>query len=174
VHGPKGIGALIARRRAYRKPPLEALMLGGGQERGLRPGTIPVHLVAGFGAAASAAIEERHAREQANRRFRTQMMEALSPLSPAINGDGDATLTQVANVSFPEIDAEAAILASKDLVAVSSGSACTSGSFERSHVLAAMGLGDERLDAAIRFSWCHLTPEPDWQKFVGRLSLLRQ
>jgi cysteine desulfurase len=173
LHGPKGVGALVARRREYRRPPLRPLMLGGGQERGLRPGTVPVHLVAGFGTAAAAALAEREEREHLNRAFRERALAALSPLEPSINGDPERTLPHVLNLSFPGVDAEAAILATKDLVALSSGSACNSGSFERSHVLEAMGLEGERLDGALRFSWCHLTPDPDWGELVERLRALR-
>jgi cysteine desulfurase len=173
LHGPKGVGALVARRREYRRPPLQPLMLGGGQERGLRPGTVPVQLVAGFGAATATAAAEREERERLNRAFRERALAALASLDPHINGDPDRALPHVLNVSFPGIDAEAAILASKDLVALSSGSACNSGSFERSHVLQAMGLDGDRLDGALRFSWCHLTPDPDWEELVQRLTELR-
>jgi cysteine desulfurase len=173
LHGPKGVGALIARRREYRRPPLQPLMLGGGQERGLRPGTVPVHLVAGFGTAAAAALAEREERERLNRAFRERALAALAALDPAVNGDPQRALPHVLNLSFPGVDAEAAILATKDLVALSSGSACNSGSFERSHVLQTMGLDGDRLDGALRFSWCHLTPDPDWEELVRRLQGLR-
>jgi len=169
LHGPKGVGALVARRRSYRRPPLQPLMVGGGQERGLRPGTVPVHLVAGFGTAAVLARAEREEREQVNRAFRERALAALAPLDPELNGDADRALPHVLNVSFPGVDAEAAILATKDLVALSSGSACNSGSFERSHVLQAMGLEGDRLDGALRFSWCHLTSAPNWEELVQRL-----
>jgi cysteine desulfurase len=148
-------------------------MVGGGQERGLRPGTVPVHLVAGFGAAAHAAAGERDRRAEVNLAFRERTLAALRPLDPIVNGDGERVLPQVLNVSFPGIDAEAAIVATKDLVAISNGSACSSGGFERSHVLAAMGLDDSRVDGALRISWCHQTPEPDWASFVERVSALR-
>ena len=173
LHGPKGIGVLIARRREFRRPPLAPLMAGGGQERGIRPGTIPVHLVAGFGAAARAAIEEREERVSQNRAFRQRVLAALQPLEPIINGHDEYTVPQVLNVSFPGIDAEAAIVATKDLVAISNGSACSSQSYERSHVLEAMGLDEQRIGSALRISWCHLTPDPDWSAFVERLTALR-
>jgi cysteine desulfurase len=173
LHGPKGIGVLIARRRDYRRPPLQPLMVGGGQERGLRPGTIPVHLVAGFGTAAATAAAERQERAKRNQAFRERALAALAPLDPVLNGDQERVLPHVLNVSFPGIDAEAAILATKDLVALSSGSACNSGSFERSHVLEAMGLSEERIDGALRISWCHLTPEPDWKQVVLKLKGLQ-
>lgn len=173
LHGPKGVGALIARRRDYRRPPLAPLMVGGGQEQGLRPGTIPVHLVAGLGTAARSAMEERIERARSTREFRKRTLVGLQALDPVVNGDPDQTLTHVLNVSFPGIDAEAAILASKDLVAISNGSACTSRSYERSHVLTAMGLDPALVDGALRISWCHLTPEPDWLEFNRRLVALR-
>jgi cysteine desulfurase len=171
LHGPKGIGVLISRRREYRRPPLTPLMVGGGQEHGLRPGTIPVHLVAGFGSAARAAIAERDQRARRNASFRTRALTELEPLAFAINGD--RALPQILNVSFVGVDAEAAIVATKDLVAISNGSACSSHSYERSHVLAAMKLADNRIASALRISWCHLTPEPDWPTFVQRLASLR-
>jgi cysteine desulfurase len=174
LHGPKGIGTLVVRRRGFRRPPLRPLAVGGGQERGLRPGTVPVHLVAGFGAAAAAAAAEHDERRATNLAFRERTLAALAPLSPAYNGDTEAAMPHVLNVGFPGVDAEAAILATKDLVAISSGSACNSGSFERSHVLEAMGLRGERLDGALRISWCHLTGEPDWPEFVRRLRDLQR
>lgn len=173
LHGPKGIGALVVRRRNYRRPPLQPLMLGGGQERGLRPGTVPVHLVAGFGAAAAAASTKREDRAAANRAFRERALKALAPLDPIVNGDPGRALPHVLNVSFPGVDAEAAILATKDLVAISSGSACNSRGFERSHVLEAMELSEARIEGALRISWCHLTKEPDWERVVLKLKDLQ-
>jgi len=172
LHGPKGVGVLITRRREYRRPPLAPLMVGGGQERGLRPGTVPVHLVAGSGTAARAAVEERDLRHKLNRAFRERALAALQPLDPIVNGDNGRVLPQILNVSFPGVDAEAAIVATKDLVAISNGSACSSDGFERSHVLTAMGLDGSRIDGALRISWCHLTPDPDWPGFVERLAAL--
>lgn len=88
-------------------------------------------------------------------------------------GEASRTLPQVLNASFADIDAEAAIVATKDLVAISNGSACSSHNYERSHVLAAMRLDDERTAGALRISWSHITPEPDWHAFVERLAALR-
>jgi cysteine desulfurase len=173
IHGPKGVGVLIGRRRGYARPPLAPLMVGGGQERGLRPGTVPTHLVAGFGAAARAALDSRHERSARNQAFRERTLGALAPLEPVINGDSQRALPNVLNVSLPGIDGEAAIVATKDLVAISNGSACTSHQYERSHVLAAMHLPEERIACALRLSWCHLTPDPDWPRFVARLDALR-
>jgi cysteine desulfurase len=171
LHGPKGIGALIMRRRGYERPPLTSLMFGGGQERGLRPGTLPVHLIAGFGVAARLGLDEAADRRNRTLAFRTRALEALAPLSPTINGS--AALPHVLNVSFPGADAEAVIVATKDLIAVSNGSACTSSRYEPSHVLVAMGLDEQRIAGAIRMSWSHLTEEPDWQEVVRRIAQLQ-
>ena len=123
-------------------------------------------------AAARAAIHERSPRALRNRQFRERALTELAPLEPIINGDHSRALPQVLNLSFIGIDAEAAIVATKDLVAISNGSACLSQSYERSHVLVAMQLDDSRIDSAVRMSWCHLTPDPDWATFVSRLSPL--
>jgi cysteine desulfurase len=112
VFAPKGIGALIARRRHGRKPPLSPLMFGGGQERGLRPGTLPVHLVVGLGLAAEAALKQASARAAACRAFRERALTALAPLGPLIHGDASRTLPHVLNLSFPGVASEALMVAS--------------------------------------------------------------
>lgn len=172
IHGPKGVGALIARRRGYERPPIEPLMYGGGQERGLRPGTLPVHLIAGLGSAARLALAEHDKREQRVHAFRDRMLKALEPLHPVLNGDPARSLPHVANLSFPGIDAEAILVATKDLVAISNGSACTSHRYESSHVLVAMGLDEQRIAGAVRISWCHLTEDPDWDEVQHRIQQL--
>ena len=90
-----------------------------------------------------------------------------------MNGDPERTLPNVLNVSVPGVDAEAVIVTLADLVAVSNGSACTSATYEPSHVLTAMGLDEGRVAGAIRLSWCHMTPEPDWPAVVERLQALQ-
>jgi cysteine desulfurase len=162
IYGPKGVGALITRRRGYNRAPLSPLLFGGGQERGLRPGTLPVPLVVGLGLAAELALKNHSKREKACRAFRDRVLTALSPLSPRLNGDQSRTLPHVLNLSFPGLDSEAVMVALKDLVAISNGSACTSHSYQPSHVLKAMGLSDRQIEGAIRMSWCHMTENPDW------------
>ena len=173
LFAPKGIGALIARRRGYDRPPLTPLMFGGGQERGLRPGTLPVALVVGLGLAVELAREEEKARRAACLSFRTQVLEGLRSLEPRFNGDVSRTLSHVVNLSFDGIDSEAAMVALKDLVAVSNGSACTSANYEPSHVLQAMGLSEDRIKGALRLSWAHMTEAVDWDRVVARLLALR-
>lgn len=166
IYGPKGIGALITRRRGYSRPPLSPLIFGGGQERGLRPGTLPVPLVAGLGLAAELALKNHSKREKACRAFRDRALKALNPLSPLINGEQSRTLPHVLNLSFPGLDSEAVMVALKDVVAISNGSACTSHSYQPSHVLKAMGLPNEQIEGAIRMSWCHMTDELDWGRIA--------
>lgn len=165
IQGPKGVGALIARRSAATQS-LQPLMFGGGQERGLRPGTLPVPLVAGFGLAAELAVAEREERAARCRSFRTALLEGLAPLHPVTNGDPARTVPYILNLSLPGIEAEVAIDAWADLVAISNGAACTSQSYTCSHVLSAMRLPKAQMDGALRFSWCASTPHPDWPAMV--------
>lgn len=162
VYGPKGIGALISRRRNGKRPPLTPLMFGGGQERGVRPGTHPVHLIAGFGSAAQLALDEHAQRQAACLRFRDGVLTAMAQFGGQINGDPSDCLPHVVNLSLPGLNSEAAMLSLKGVLALSNGSACTSTSYDPSHVLVAMGLDRDRIDSALRLSWCHLTPEVDW------------
>jgi len=174
VYGPKGIGALITRKRAGRRPPIAPLVFGGGQERGLRPGTLPVYAIAGLGLASELAEREGHARRVACEAFRTRAVAALAPLEPVVHGDPDRLQPHVLNVSFPGIDAEAAVVALRDRIAFSTGSACTSRTFQPSHVLASMSVPEELLEGAMRFSWCHATPDPDWSEIVSILRDLQR
>lgn len=153
IGGPKGVGALITRRRGYKRPPIEPLMYGGGQERGLRPGTLPVALIAGLARAAQLALDEADERVAASAAIRHELLAALTPLGAELNGDSERTIPSTLNVSIPGVDAEAAIVALKDIVALSNGSACTSQSYEPSHVLVAAGLSSARIDGALRLSW---------------------
>lgn len=171
IFGPKGIGALILRTR-NRPTKLRPLMFGGGQERGLRPGTVPVHLAVGLGVAAELAVRDNIIRRQVCEAFRADLLTALRPLHPTIQGSESKVLPTVLNLRFDEIDSEAVILALKDVVAISNGSACTSASYKPSHVLKAMGLSDSNAAAATRWSWCHKTPRPVWERVVARIRQL--
>lgn len=173
IHGPKGVGALIAQRRGFKAPPLTPLHFGGGQERGLRPGTLAVHAIAGLGLAADLGRQEAAVRETRCRAFRTKALEGLDRLNPRIHGDVNRTVAHTLNVSFPGLDSEAVIVVVKDLVAISNGSACTSQSYEPSHVLAAMGLPKEQVEGAVRLSWSHDTPDVDWAQVTSRIASLR-
>lgn len=173
IYGPKGVGALIARRRGFKRLPLVPLHFGGGQERGLRPGTLAVHAIVGMGLATEIALQEAPVRRARCRAFREKVLDGLGVLGPRLHGDSARSVPHTVNLSFPGLDSEAVIVAVKDLIAISNGSACTSQSYDPSHVLKAMGLPDEQVQGAIRISWHHDTPDVDWQEVVARISLLR-
>ncbi len=172
VYGPKGIGALITRRRKYKRPPLVPLMFGGGQEHGLRPGTLPVHQIAGFGKAAEMAMAEHEVRRNSCLRIKQAAVSALDKLQPSYHGQ-DTALASTINFSIAGINSEAAIVALKGVAAVSNGSACTSSSYNPSHVLEAMDLEEDEILGALRFSWCHMTGEIPWGGIADRLDSLR-
>jgi cysteine desulfurase len=157
LFAPKGIGALIARRRGRELPPLKPILFGGGQELGLRPGTLPVALIAGLGEAAELAVQEADQRADQCRQIRAQLLAAISALRPVIHGHEQHGLPHVVNVSFPGVHSDDAIEALEGIAAVSNGSACTSVCQSSSHVLAAMGVPPDEAQGALRFSWCHLT-----------------
>jgi len=161
------------RRRNGSRPPLEPLMHGGGQERGLRPGTLPVALIAGLGRAAELALAEHALRAEQCRALREHLVRGLAPLRPAINGDPDAAVPHILNVSFEDFDAEAVIDAWRDLVAISNGAACSSAYYTCSHVLSAMGLPAHRIAGAVRLSWQHDTPPPPVDQMVAALLAAR-
>lgn len=169
VFGPKGIGALISRRRDGQRASLSPLMFGGGQERGVRPGTQAVHLIAGFGMAAQLALRDLARREAACLAFRDEVLTSMAQLGAQLNGDQEYCLPHVVNVSLPGLNSEAAMVSLKGLLALSNGSACTSTSYEPSHVLVAMGLDSDRLECALRLSWCHMTPAVDWPQVCAVL-----
>ena len=173
IFGPKGVGALITRRRGFNRVPLKPIAFGGGQERGLRPGTLPVHLIVAFGLASELALKNHAQRLEAVKKFREGFLKAIEPLGPVFNGDQSKTMPNVVNVSFEGLNSEAAIVGLKELVAISNGSACTSASYSPSHVLKAMNLPEDRIFSALRVSWCHMTPEVDWKPVVACLAGLR-
>jgi cysteine desulfurase len=145
--GPKGIGALFVRRR---RTGLAPLMDGGGQERGLRPGTLNVPGIVGFGRAAEIARSEMAVEARTTSGLRDRLLEGLRSRvdGMTVNGTLDARLPGNLNVSFEGIDGEA-LLVSLDDIAVSSGAACTAA--EPSHVLVALGVSKDRALASLRF-----------------------
>ncbi|MBK4717536.1 aminotransferase class V-fold PLP-dependent enzyme [Azospirillum sp. YIM DDC1] len=172
MYAPKGVGALVMKRRKGRRPPMAPVLVGGGQELGLRPGTLAAPLIVALGKAAEIAVRDRDRRRKACERLRVEALEALSPFAPEVNGDPEHTLPHTLNVSLPGLRSEALMLALKDVIAVSNGSACTSNSYESSHVLKAMGLSPERVAGALRLSWCHMTLSPDWKAVAEGIRLM--
>ena len=151
IYGPKGIGALYVRRR-HPHVRLEPLIDGGGHERGMRSGTLPVPLIVGFGLACDLCgqviPEEGEHTLSLRERLRTGIIKALDDVS--LNGHPRERLPGNLNLSFAHVQGEALMMAMKT-VAVSSGSACTSASVEPSYVLRAMGVPDDLAHSSIRF-----------------------
>lgn len=150
IYGPKGIGALYVRRRPRVR--LEAIIHGGGQERGFRSGTLPTPLVAGLGKAAEIAAAEMAAENERLKGYYNKFLDAVMGGIPDVylNGDREKRIPGNINLSFAYIEGESMIMAIKDL-AVSSGSACTSASLEPSYVLRALGVEEELAHTSIRF-----------------------
>jgi len=150
LYGPKGIGALYVRTRRPRIR-IQPLMHGGGHERGLRPGTLPVPLIVGFAKAVDLCVEEGEAESQRLRELRGRLWDRLSTELDDVhlNGHPEARLPGNLNVSFGGVDADQLLVALHG-VALSTGSACSSASPEPSHVLAALGLSAARMRGAIR------------------------
>lgn len=167
LYGPKGIGSLIVKRRGFKKIPLKPLMFGGSQERGLRPGTLPVALIAGLGEACSLAKKNSEMWSQYCQTLKDEVLSAFAEIGIMVNGDN--TAPHVLNFSIPEVNSEAAMVALKGIVAVSNGSACTSSSYTPSHVLSAMGLNEDRIDNAIRMSWCYQTKELPLPELIEKI-----
>lgn len=159
VYGPKGIGALYVRRKPRVR--LEAQMHGGGHERGMRSGTLPVHQIVGMGEAYRIAKEEMAEEMARIRTLRDRLWNGLKDMEAVyVNGDLEQRMAGNLNVSFAFVEGESLIMALKDL-AVSSGSACTSASLEPSYVLRALGLNDELAHSSIRFSIGRYTSEEE-------------
>ncbi|MFC8275110.1 cysteine desulfurase DndA [Streptomyces sp. NPDC057271] len=153
IGAPKGVGMLVTRRRRLDRLPLQPIMFGGGQERKLRPGTLPVPLIMGM--AEAARIFQAEYKEWSARalELRTRLLAALEKTRFQINGDQDHSVPHILNLSFDGVDAEALIVRLKRHVAVATGSACTSAAYTPSHVLTAMGLPEEAAENGLRLSW---------------------
>jgi len=157
IFGPQGIGGLIVRRTRNELPPLEPLSVGGGQELGLRSGTLPVPLIVGLGTAAQLAMENHPERDERCLVIRQRMFDWVQQHRGVIHGCQESTLPHVVNVSFPGWEADELIEALSPWVSISNGAACTSVCATASHVLQAMGVCGAQLEGAVRWSWSHLT-----------------
>ena len=159
VYGPKGIGALYVRRKPRVR--LEAQMHGGGHERGMRSGTLPVHQCVGMGEAFRIAKAEMAQEGERIRMLRDRLYNGLKGVEEVyLNGDMERRIAGNLNISFNYVEGESLIMALKD-IAVSSGSACTSASLEPSYVLRALGRNDELAHSSIRFTLGRFTTEED-------------
>ncbi len=151
ICGPKGVGALFVRAQNP-KVALDPLLFGGGHERGLRPGTLDVPAIVGFGAAAALARAEGAAEAARVAALRDRLWDALRARIPGIsrNGDPAAGLPGNLNVRIPGVPSDTLLMDVRDL-AFSAGSACTSASVEPSHVLLGIGLAKEEAHECVRF-----------------------
>jgi cysteine desulfurase len=160
IYGPKGIGALYVRRKPRIR--LQALIHGGGQERGMRSGTLPTPLCVGLGEAC--AIAEREMPEETKRltKLRDRFYDALKARLPEIylNGDLEHRIPGNLNISFAYVEGESLIMGIKGLC-VSSGSACTSASLEPSYVLRALGVTEDLAHTSLRIGFGRFTTESD-------------
>jgi cysteine desulfurase len=159
TYGPKGVGALYVRRKPRIR--LEALIHGGGHERGFRSGTLATHQIVGMGEAFKIAQEEMEQDNKHIKKLSDIFYKEISEIEEIfLNGNEKNKVPNITNVSFAYIEGESLIMALQD-VAVSSGSACTSASLEPSYVLRALGRPDELAHSSIRFSFGRFTTEEE-------------
>ena len=159
TYGPKGVGALYVRRKPRVR--LEALIHGGGHERGFRSGTLATHQIVGMGEAFKIAQDEMEKDNKHIKKLSDIFYKEISKIEEIfLNGNEKNKVPNITNVSFAYIEGESLIMALQD-VAVSSGSACTSASLEPSYVLRALGRPDELAHSSIRFSFGRFTTEEE-------------
>jgi cysteine desulfurase len=159
LYGPKGAGALYLRRMA--RPLLQAITFGGGQERGLRPGTLATHQIVGLGTACLLARELQPTEAVRLATLRNRLWDGIAGLGGVhLNGEGAVRLPGVLNVSFEGVEGESLVVGLKEL-AISTGSACNSASAEPSYVLRALGRDTQLAQSSLRFSLGRFTTEAD-------------
>ncbi len=155
ICGPQGIGALILRKKHYKLPPVKNVYYGGQQEHGIRPGTIPVALVAGLGEACNIAKNEYQSNERLYKEIKRVLIDILdkSGLSYSLNGNQEYCVNSTLSLSIHGVSSEALMLSSKQYCGISNGSACNSNSYNLSYVLKTMKIPEEQIRSSIRISW---------------------
>lgn len=169
--GPQGIGALILRKQKYKFPPVKAIMYGGQQEHGIRPGTLPVALIAGLGKACEIAEEgykDNNRRCQVIKDKMKSMLEE-SGLVYKYNGLQEYAFPTTVNVCFCGVSSEALMLSSKEFCSISNGAACNSKSYNTSYVLLAMGIPEDQIESSVRISWGYDTEIVEFEKSFKNL-----
>jgi cysteine desulfurase len=161
IYGPKGVGALYVRRKNPRVK-LAGIIDGGGQERGMRSGTLNVPGIVGLGKALELALEEMDTEIKRLTYLRDKLKDGvMAQLDDCyVNGSMESRLPGNINISYAYVEGEGLLMGLKGL-AVSSGSACTSASLEPSHVLKALGVGDELAHSSIRYGLGRFTTEDE-------------
>jgi len=169
MYGPKGIGALYVRRRPRVR--LRAVIDGGGQERGMRSGTLPTPIIVGFGEAAEVCSKEMENDAKHVERLYKRMHDEIVRQLPMITLNGSETQRYKGNVnlSFACVEGESLLMSLAKSTAVSSGSACTSASLEPSYVLRAIGVGEELAHTSLRFGLGRFTTDAEVDKTVAHV-----
>lgn len=169
--GPQGIGALILRKQKYKFPPVKAIMYGGQQEHGIRPGTLPVALIAGLGKACEIAEEEYKDNNRRCQAIKDKMKSMLeeSGLTYKYNGLQEYAFPTTVNVCFCGVSSEALMLSSKEFCSISNGAACNSKSYNTSYVLLAMGIPEDQIESSVRISWGYDTEMVEFEKSFKNL-----
>ena len=171
LKGPQGVGVLILKKKKYKLPPVKNIMYGGQQEGGIRPGTIPVALVAGCGKACEIAEKEYRENSQKCKSLKIILEELLkkSNVNYHYNGAQQYCIDSSVNICFKGVMSEALMLSSKQYCSVSNGSACTSKSYSPSYVLQAMGIPTEDIENSIRISWGPETNEIEFRDNINKM-----
>lgn len=169
IYGPKGVGALYVRRKAPRVR-LEAMMYGGGHERGMRSGTLPVPLIVGFGKACELCEQEMSTESVRMAKMRDRLQEGIMKSMDEVylNGHPTERLPNNLNISFAYVEGEALLMGVKE-IALSSGSACTSATLEPSYVLRALGVGSDLAHSSIRFGLGRFNTDEEVEYTIDRM-----
>jgi cysteine desulfurase len=168
IYGPKGVGALYVRRTS--RPLLKPLLFGGGQERGLRPGTLPTHQIVGLGAACELLVLKLAPEQERLTALRERLWKGLAGLGGThLNGAGARRVPSILNVSFEGVEGESLVTSLKEL-AVSTGSACNSAAEEPSYVLRSLGRDSQLAQSSLRFSFGRFTKTADVDSTIEAVS----
>lgn len=152
-------------------------MYGGQQEHGIRPGTIPVALVAGCGKACELAAAEYRANNDQAKQIKDGILSVLneSGLSYQINGDQEYCVPGTLNICIEGVSSEALMISTRQYCSISNGSACTSKSYSPSYVLSAMGIPEDQIESSVRVSWGHgVNAEDVLSSFQGLINVAKQ
>lgn len=171
IGGPQGVGALILKKRGYKLPPIKPIIYGGQQEHGIRPGTVPVALVAGLGKACEMAQKDYKKNNDKCKKIKEKiiLMVQDSDLQVVFNGNQSYAIDNTLNLCICGVASEALMLSSKSYCGISNGSACNSKSYSPSYVLNAMGIPVEQIENSIRISWGADLQIADVEEAFGKL-----
>lgn len=177
ISGPQGVGALVLRKKNYKRPPVRNILYGGQQEHGIRPGTVPVALIAGLGEACRLAQKNHVASIDKSLQIKERLLRLLkeSGLKYTINGNQDYCVNSCINLSFQGVSSEALMISTKQYCGISNGSACNSKSYQPSYVLSAMGIPTEQIENSVRISWGADSDREEVERnFASLLSVAKQ